>query len=56
MEMNIVTVIGLLGFTALVGAFGLAAKYFDVLTHRDINARELKKLELEIAQRNTELL
>lgn len=33
MEMNVVTVIGLLGFTALVGAFGLAAKYFDVLTH-----------------------
>lgn len=55
MEMNVVTVIGLLGFTTLVGAFGLAHKYFDVLRHRDINASELKKLELEIAQRNTEL-
>ncbi|MFY7997437.1 MAG: hypothetical protein ACOVSW_02425 [Candidatus Kapaibacteriota bacterium] len=55
MEINLLTVLGALGITTIIGAFGLAHKYFAVLSERDYEANQLKKLELEIERQNTEL-
>ncbi len=55
MEINLLTVLGALGITTIIGAFGLANKYFAILSQRGYEANQLKKLELEIELRNTEL-
>jgi hypothetical protein len=50
---DLFVLLGILGVPTVVGAMLLAARYLGILKQRDNNELELKKLELEIAERNT---
>jgi hypothetical protein len=50
---DLFVLLGFLGVPTVVGSMLLAARYLGILKQRDNNELELKKLELEIAERNT---
>jgi hypothetical protein len=50
---DLFVLLGILGVPTVVGSMVLAGRYLGILKQRDNNELELKKLELEIAERNT---